>query len=406
MPNIISRRSLIELGVAGASAVLPGQSSAQTARTSAAPHPAGSAYPDHEKVGFAVVGLGKLALGEIIPGFQDARGVKLTALVSGHPDKARRVAAEHGVPADAIYGYDDYDRIAHDPRIQVVYIVLPNSLHAEYTIRALKAGKHVLCEKPMATTIADSEAMISAAKAADRRLMIAYRCHYEPLNLRAMRRLRSGTLGRPRLVITDMGRQADPAEPSDAWRLDMGMSGGGALADMGVYGVSASRYLLNEEPVAVRAWAHTDKNDPRFRTTEESIAWQFRFPSGALANGSTSFSYTGTMAFRVFCDQGRMVADPGAFYGGNRLSIQGAAQEEFAPQLPNSAQFTREMDWMGDVVRGKAPLVSPGEEGLQDMRLMKAILDSVAKDGATVDTDWGYRRAFDPAAVVDPPVSA
>jgi len=223
------------------------------------------------------------------------------------------------------------------------------------------------------------------------------------VSLEAMRRIRSGSLGRPRLVVTDMGRQADPTEPSDAWRLDMGMSGGGALADMGVYGVSASRYLLNEEPTEVRAWAHTDRSDPRFKSTEESIAWQFRFPSGAIANGSTSFSYAATMAFRVFCDQGKMIADPGALYGGNRLVVEDTAQKEFAPHLPNTAQFTREMDWMGDVVRGKAPMVSPGEEGLQDMRLMKAILDSVAKDGATVSTDWGYRRAIDPAAVVDPP---
>ncbi|MDB5706455.1 MAG: oxidoreductase, partial [Sphingomonas bacterium] len=120
--------------------------------------------------------------------------------------KARRVAAENGLPADAIYGYDDYDRIAKDRRIQVVYIVLPNSMHAEFTIRALKAGKHVLCEKPMATSIADCEAMIAAAKAAKRQLMIAYRCHYEPLNLEVMRRVRSGALGKPRLVVTNMGR--------------------------------------------------------------------------------------------------------------------------------------------------------------------------------------------------------
>jgi glucose-fructose oxidoreductase len=406
MPDLMSRRSLIELGVAGAATILPGQASAQTTHPRAAATGDGTAYPDRERIGFAVVGLGKLALGQIIPGFHDARGVRLAALVSGHPEKARQVATKYGVPADAIYSYDDYDRIANDPRIQVVYIVLPNSMHAEYTIRALKAGKHVLCEKPMATSIADCEKMIAAAKTADRRLMIAYRCHYEPVSLEAMRRMRSGSLGRPRLVVTDMGRQADPTEPSDAWRLDMGMSGGGALADMGVYGVSASRYLLNEEPTEVRAWAHTDRSDPRFKSTEESIAWQFRFPSGAIANGSTSFSYAATMAFRVFCDQGKMIADPGALYGGNRLVVEAAAQKEFAPHLPNTAQFTREMDWMGDVVRGRAPMVSPGEEGLQDMRLMKAILDSVAKDGATVSTDWGYRRAFDPAVVVEMPSTA
>ena len=400
MPNSISRRTLIELGLAGASAAIAGSALAQP---SLLPEPQDSPpLPDSEKIGFAVVGLGKLSQGQIIPGLKTAKGAKLSALVSGHPDKARRIAAEQGLPADAIYSYDDYDRIAKDPRIQVVYIVLPNSMHAEYTIRALKAGKHVLCEKPMATSIADCEAMIATAKAANRKLMIAYRCHYEPLNLEVMRRMRSGTLGKPRMVVTNMGRQADLSEPSDAWRLDMAMSGGGALADMGVYGVNASRYILAEEPVEVRAWAQTDRSDPRFKTTEDVIAWQFRFPSGAISNGSTSFSYQGTMAYQVLCEHGKMTAEPGAFYGGNHLTIDGVKGER-EPKIREIDQFAREMDWMADVVRGKAPLVSPGEEGLQDMRLMQAILESVAKGGAPVRTNWGYKRAYDPAAVVDVP---
>ena len=400
MPNSISRRTLIELGLAGASAAIAGSALAEPALV---PEPQDSPpLPDSEKIGFAVVGLGKLSLGQIIPGLKTAKGAKLAAVVSGHPDKARRIAAEQGLPADAIYNYEDYDRIAKDPRIQAVYIVLPNSMHAEYTIRALKAGKHVLCEKPMATSIADCEAMIAAAKAADRKLMIAYRCHYEPLNLEVMRRMRSGSLGKPRMVVTNMGRQSDLNEPSDAWRLDMKMSGGGALADMGVYGVNAARYILAEEPVEVRAWAQTDRTDPRFKTTEDVIAWQFRFPSGSIANGSTAFSYQGTMAFQVFCEHGKMTAEPGAFYGGNHLTIDGIKGER-EPKIREVDQFAREMDWMADVVRGKAPLVSPGEEGLQDMRLMHAILESVAKGGATVRTAWGYKRAYDPAAVVDVP---
>lgn len=386
MPNPISRRSL--LGAAGAAAAL-------------APAGAGAAGPETEKVGFAIVGLGKLSLGQLIPGLKVAKGARLAAVVSGHPDKARRVAAENGLPADAVYGYDDYNRMAQDPRIQVVYIVLPNALHAEHTIKALKAGKHVLCEKPMATTIADAEAMIAAAKAANRHLMIAYRCHYEPLNLDVMRRLRARSLGRVRQINTTMGRQADPSDPSDAWRLDAALSGAGALGDMGVYGISAARYLLNEEPVAVQAWAWTDPADPRFKETQDLINWQFRFPSGVIANGSTSFAYAPTMAFEAICEQGRLVADPAAFYGGNRLTVVRGGQAQPPVPAPPVDQFAREMDWMADVVRGKAPMVSPGEEGLQDMRLMQAILDSAAKDGATIRTDWGYRRAVDPAAVVD-----
>jgi predicted dehydrogenase len=401
MSVAISRRNLMELGL-GASALLAASTPARAQPVSASRAPA---YAENDKIGFAVVGIGKLSSGQIIPGFRKAGGARLTALVSGHADKAHRAAAEHGVAANAVYSYEDFDRIAADARIQVVYIVLPNFMHAEYTIRALKAGKHVLCEKPMATSVADAQAMIDAARTAKRHLMIAYRCQYEPLNLEAMRRVRSGgALGRPRLVVTNMGRQTDPAEPSDAWRLDMAKSGGGALADMGIYGINASRYLLNEEPASVRAWAQTDKRDPRFATTEDLIAWQFRFPSGAIANGSTSFSCSPTMSYQVICEQGRLVADPGAFYDGNRLSIEGLPGGEARVSIVEDDQFAREMDWMADVVRGRAPLVSPGEEGLQDMRLMSAILDSVRSHGETVATDWGYRRAFDPAVVVDPPV--
>jgi predicted dehydrogenase len=359
----------------------------------------GRAQSADTRAGFAVVGLGKLSLGQIIPGFRNCRRARLTALVSGHADKASRIAAEQGLPAGSIYSYEDFDRIAANPRIDVVYIVLPNFMHAEYTIRALKAGKHVLCEKPMATTVADAEAMVAAAKAANRKLMIAYRCHYEPLNLYGMRLLRRGALGKPRLVVTNMGRQSDPNDPSDAWRLDMQKSGGGALSDMGIYGINGVRYLLNEEPVELRASAKTDRKDPRFQTVEDLITWEMRFPSGAVSTGSTSFDQAGTMAWEVYGQHGKMVADPGCFYNGNRLRISGAP-EEGEPKIHEIDQFAREMDWMADVACDRAPLVSSGEEGLQDMRLIEAILTSVKRGGAAMHTDWGYRRAVDPAVAV------
>jgi predicted dehydrogenase len=227
--------------------------------------------------------------------------------------------------------------------------------------------------------------------------MIAYRCQYEPLNLYAMRLLRRSALGNPRLVVTNMGRRSDLSDPSDAWRLDFQKSGGGALADMGIYGINGSRYLLNEEPVEVRARARTNRADPRFRTVEDLITWEFRFPSGAVSTNCTSFDQADTMAWQVYGEHGKMTADPGCFYNGNRLTISGVAGED-RPSIIEIDQFAREMDWMSEVIRGQAPLVSPGEEGLQDMRLMHAILQSVALDGASVATDWGYHRMYDPAA--------
>lgn len=402
----ISRRHVMQLGVAGAASAIAGSAAAAQDRLDLpnravgqpAPDPSGpQELPENQKIGFAVVGLGKLALGEVLPAFGQCKSAKLAALVSGDPAKARRVAAQAGLSADAIYDYDNYDRMAQDQRIQVVYVILPNSLHADYTVRAFKAGKHVLCEKPMATTVADCKAMIAAASAAQRKLMIAYRCFFEPKNLAAMRIMRSGELGRIVSFSSDNGRPSTLDDPSDQWRLDGPLSGGGALTDIGIYGINGARYLLNEEPVEVRAWANTDRNDPRFRETEDAIHWQFRMASGAIVNGSTSFSYASTSRLQAIGDKGRLVMDPATNYRGIQLMVQAGGGER-KPGAGEINQFAREMDEMAEIVRSNRPIVATGEEGMQDVRLMLAILESVEKKGAAVRTDWGYRRAIDPAA--------
>ncbi len=398
MGEDLSRRGVIGLGVGAALAL-----GAETARAQGAAATGAAARRAPDSVGVAIVGIGLLSAGQLLPALTKTKKAHLAALVSGDPAKAKRTAAQYGLSEKAFYSYESYDRLADNKDVEIVYIVLPNSLHAEYTIRAFGAGKHVLCEKPLATTSADGEAMIAAGKVAGRHLMTAYRCHYEPLNLAAMRLMRSGALGKPRIIHANMGKQTRLDVPADKWRLDMAMSGGGALFDMGIYGLNAMRYLLNEEPVALRAWARTDKSDPRFQTVEDQIAWQMRFPSGAIGEGSTSFSQPGTMAWQATCENGRIVADPGCFYNGNRLTLVGTRTP--APRIVEIDQFARQMDWMADVVRGRAPMVTPGEEGLQDMRLMRAMLESAAKGGATIGTDYGYKRAVDPAAAVDVPAA-
>ena len=388
--STITRRTVMELGI-GAALSVPALT-VGSAPLHAQPARSGS-------VGFAVVGLGKLSLGQILPALKRTRNAHLAALVSGHPEKARTLAAEFGLPETAVYTYENFDSIARNPDVQVVYIVLPNSMHADFTVRAFKAGKHVLCEKPMAVTLAEGERMIAAGKAANRQLMIAYRCQYEPVNVAAMQLMRKGVIGTPRLVSAVMGKQTDLSDPSDAWRLDMAMSGGGALADMGIYGINATRYLLAEEPVEVRGWARTDKSDPRFKTVDDMVAWQMRFPSGAIGEGSSCFSQPGTMAWQAIGSDRRLVADPACFYGGNALRIVGG-KDDPQPRIAEVDQFGNEMDWFGDVVRGKSPNVSPGEEGLQDMRIMHAIMQSVANGGQTVRIESDYRRAHDPATAV------
>ena len=188
--------------------------------------------------GYAIVGIGSLAESDILPAFADARQAKVTGLVSGDADKAREVAAQYGVPESGIYSYDTFDRIAENPDIDAVYIVLPNNLHADYTIRAHKAGKHVLVEKPMANTSAECEAMMAAAKAANRQLMVAYRLRYEPFTQEMIRLGREQDLGVVRALGCEAGfRIGNPNQ----WRLSKATAGGGSMMDIGIYAVNAAR---------------------------------------------------------------------------------------------------------------------------------------------------------------------
>ena len=403
-PLALTRRGFV--GAAGASLLATAAAASQAVpevpnRASGRPQPTGippEPLSDDRRLGFAVVGLGKLALGEIVDAFGVTRRAKLAALVSGNRAKARRVAAQYGVPEDALYNYDDFDRIADDPRIQVVYIVLPNALHREFTVRALRAGKHVLCEKPLATSLADCQAMIHAARAADRKLMTAYRCQFEPHNLTAMRMLRRRELGDLRIVSADIGRDTDPRDPADQWRLDRELAGSGSLFDIGIYAVNAARFLTNEEPVEVRAQLFAAPGDERFREVEDVVAWQMRFPSGTLFNGSTSYSYAFTNSIQVIGTGGVMNLDPSIEYHATRLRVRAGGQDRVMQWSPID-QFAREIDHFCQAITENIPVVADGEEGLQDVRLMLAILEA-GRTGQRVSTDWGYRRTADPAEAV------
>jgi len=198
-----------------------------------------AADPDR-KLGYAIVGLGGYGLGVIIPQFINCKSSRLAAVVSGDPIKAKRVAAQYGLPDKAIYTYANFDSIRDNPDVDIVYVCLPNSMHAEYTNRAAAAGKHVMCEKPMAISVRECEEMIAACKKAGKKLMIGYRCHFEPTNLEAMRLAASGAIGKRRYFRSEHGfTQGDPSR----WRLKRALSGGGSLMDIGIYALNAARYM-------------------------------------------------------------------------------------------------------------------------------------------------------------------
>jgi glucose-fructose oxidoreductase len=323
-------------------------------------------------LGYAIVGLGSYATQQIMPQFKNCDHARLVALVSGTPAKLERYGAEYGVPKTHRYSYADYDKIRSNPDIDVVYVVLPNSMHAEYSIRASQAGKHVMCEKPMAVSVAECEAMIAAARSANRKLMIGYRCHFEPHNLRAVELVKSGFVGRPTLITAEHGFFAQPGQ----WRLDRPMSGGGSLMDIGIYSLNAARYLAGEEPVELVATEWTNRKDPRFRNVEDRIDFQLKFPSGIIANCVSSYS-SGHNAFRVTGTKGWVGMEPATSYEGQRLFARtdGDAQEVAVP-LPRKSQFAVQLDHLPESVLTGIPLRASGEEGLRDMRLITAIYRS------------------------------
>jgi predicted dehydrogenase len=343
----------------------------------AAASPLGRSQSAEPKTRYCVVGLGRISMQHFMPGTKIAQFSRLTALVSGHRDKAEKMAEQYGVAFRNIYSYDNYDAIADNKEIDAVYIALPNSMHAEYSIRAAKAGKHVLCEKPMATTIADSQAMIDACRKANRKLMIAYRCQLEPVNLHAIRMIREGRLGKIQAIESANGFNIRPKE----WRCDLKMAGGGPLMDVGIYSLNACRYLTGEEPHEIKADASVIDRDGRFKEVEENLSWTMEFPSGIVASCNTTYGCNMPGFYRVHGSKGMMHVEPGFAYEGDHLiaHIQGEPPIDDLSPEKDPMQFAREADHLAACIRENREPKPNGEEGLKDMKLMMEIYHSCGR---------------------------
>lgn len=327
------------------------------------------------KLGYAIVGLGGYGLGRIIPQFKECRHSRLVALVSGDPAKARKVAQEYGVPARGIYDYQNFDRIRDNPDIDIVYICLPVSMHAEYTVRAAQAGKHVMCEKPMAVSSVECEQMIAACRKAGKKLMLGYRSRFEAHNIEAIRIARAGGIGKLRYFRSEHGFVAgDP----NSWRMKKAMSGGGSLMDIGIYALQAARYMTGEEPVALFAKETTDRKDPRFREVEDMIDFQLEFPSGAIGSCMSMYSANRNQ-FVLMGDKGRIELEPATAYSGQRMWVGGERSDKTEVKPPPTAwanQWAGQLDHLSEcVLQDREPLV-PGEEGLRDIRIIEAVYRS------------------------------
>ncbi len=333
--------------------------------------------PVKRKIGYAVVGLGQLAVEEVLPAFGSCESSKLVALVSGHADKAKQLAEVYDVPRGNIFNYDNYDEMASNREIDVVYNILPNSMHAEFTIRAFQAGKHVLCEKPMASNVAECEQMIAAAERAKRKLMIAYRLHYEPFNKKAIELCASEEVGPIKLITASNSQNVEAPNIRLSGELR-----GGPLGDVGIYCLNAARYLTQREPVEVFGYAHQPADDPRFREVPESVTFVLKFPGGAEAHCSCSFGAAESRFFRVEGKNG-VVEMAGAFgYFGQELRLSNEdGSRRF--KLKPVDHFAAEMDHFAEcILRDKEPR-TPGAEGLADMQIIAAIEESIRTGRST-----------------------
>jgi predicted dehydrogenase len=327
------------------------------------------------KLGIALVGLGNYSSNQLAPALQETDKCYLAGIVTGTPSKAESWKQQYNIPEKNIYNYDNYDQIANNPDIDIIYVVLPNGMHAEYTIRAAEAGKHVICEKPMATSVEDCERMISACERNNVMLSIGYRLHYEPYNQRVMELGQEEVFGPVEKI--DTGNSFVIGNDPDSWRVDKELAGGGPLMDMGIYCVQGACYTTGEEPVAVTA-RFGEVTRPRiFDEVEQSIHWQMEFPSGAVADCSSSYNERESY-LHAEAENGWWKLDSAYGYSG-----QHGRTSEGPMDFPDINQQRRQMDAFANCVINNRPTKVPGEMGKRDVRIMMAIYEA-ARSGNRV----------------------
>lgn len=324
------------------------------------------AKENQRKLGIAMVGLGSYSSGQLAPALQETKHCYLAGIVTGSPDKTKKWKRKYKIPDKNIYNYNTFDLIIENDEIDIVYVVLPNSMHAEYTIRAAKANKHVICEKPMAVTVEDCDKMINACNNAGKMLSIGYRLHFEPHNLEMKRLGTDKIYGEITNIIAEHGM------PSvNGWRIDKELAGGGPLMDVGIYCVQAVRYTTGMEPIAVTAQEQKKTGDKEFKKVEETLTWQMEFPNNLIAKCRTSYSKKMNI-LRAEAEKGWFELSPAYQYSG----IKGKTSDG-KMKFPQVNQQAKQMDDFALAIMENRPTPVPGEMGKQDVKIMQAIYEAM-----------------------------
>ncbi len=330
---------------------------------------------DARRVRYGVVGLGHIAQNAVLPAFANAKeNSELRAIFSSEPRKLREIGDSYDVPHR--FSYDEYDAALQRGLIDAVYIALPNDMHRDFTIRAARAGVHILCEKPMAMTVEDCQAMVAAAKSARVRLMIAYRLHFERTNLEAIQVLRDREIGEPRFFNATFSMQVKQGNV----RLSQ-TKGGGTLYDIGIYCINAARYLFRAEPTEVAALSVA--GGKRFAGVDEMTAAVLRFPDERLAQFTTSFGAADTSMYEVVGTKGRLRVEPAYDYEERLSYVIRVGEHERRRTFNRRDQFGPELVYFSNCVLNGVDPEPSGQEGLADVRVIEAIYES-ARTGKAV----------------------
>ena len=322
-----------------------------------------------EKLGVALVGLGYYSTDLLAPALQLTQKCFLAGIVTGTPEKAEKWKQQHNIPDKNIYNYQTFDSIADNPDIDVIYVVLPPSMHAEYSIRAAKAGKHVWCEKPMAMTEMECKNMIDACKKNKVTLSIGYRLHHEPNTQRIIQIRKDLVYGKVLSTTAAAGYRDDR---TTHWKQKKSL-GGGAMYDMGVYPLNAARYATGLEPIAVSARASTTRPEI-YTEVEETMNFDLEFPGGVTATCETTFG-RGINALETKFANGWYKLEPFQNYSG----LKGITSDGKVLNATIPNQQAKQMDEDAISIMNGTPMLVPGEEGLRDIKVVEAIYKSVAQ---------------------------
>lgn len=321
-----------------------------------------------QQLGIALVGLGEYSGVELAPALQETKHCRLAAIVSDdNQEKIEKWKKEYGLEDRNCYHYKNFDSIKENSDVDIVYITLPNSLHEEFVVRAARAGKHVICEKPLSTSVESAQRMIEACREAGVKLSMGYRLHFEPYNQEMMRLGQQRVFGNVTRILAENSMDIGD---KNQWRLKSKLAGGGPLMNNGVYCIQGALYITGEIPVAVTARFLPKTDAQKFDEVEEGIRWEMEFASGTRAICETSYSNNANL-LRADAEQGWFELSPAYEYKG----LKGRTSQG-RMQFPSINQQAAQMDDFAQCIKNNRESRVPGEMGLRDLRIIMAIYES------------------------------